>query len=99
MAFTHGLTGYVNNECRCGICKKAHAAYLRAYRQRPEVRAKLRAYQKAYAQRPEVRAHQMAYRQQPEFKAKVRAYQRAYQQRQRALARLAIQHGLDKELG
>ena len=50
----------------------------RAYNQRPEIKAKIRAYDKAYRQRPEVKAKRSAYFQIPEIKAKVKAYHKAY---------------------
>ena len=57
----HGtLGGYTNHACRCAACRANHRAYHRAYRQRPEVKAKQRAYQRAYRQRPEVKAKQQA---------------------------------------
>jgi len=58
----------------------------REYKQRPEIKAKL----KEYKQRPEYKAKQREYKQRPEYKAKKREYQqrpeykakqREYQQR------------------
>ena len=40
----HGtLGGYRNHDCRCAACRANHRAYQRAYRQRPEVKAKQQA--------------------------------------------------------
>ena len=88
--WTHGLTGYATHRCRCDICRAASAAYQRAYKKRPAVKAKIR----AYWQRPEVKARIRAYRQQPAVKAQRHAFQRVYRRTIAALARLAKAHGL-----
>ena len=62
-------------------------AYMRAYRQRPDVKARHRAYMRAYRQRPDVKAYKRAYNQRPEQKAYMKAYMRAYRQRPDVKAR------------
>ena len=60
-------------------------AYMKAYNQRPEVKAYMKAYNKAYNQRPEVKAYKKAYKkaynQRPEVKAYNKAYMKAYNQK------------------
>lgn len=36
----HGRNGYTNYDCRCEICRAAHAAYMREYMTRPGNREK-----------------------------------------------------------
>jgi len=59
-------------------------AYMKAYNQLPEVKAKKKAKMKAYNQLPEVKAKKKAkmkaYNQLPEVKAKKKAYMKAYHQ-------------------
>jgi len=50
---THGF--------KCTVC--GHVKEKRAYRERPDVKAKQRAYQRAYSQRADVKAKQRAYSQ------------------------------------
>ena len=41
----HGTQGgYTNHACRCDACRTAHAAYLKAYNQRPDRKAHRKAY-------------------------------------------------------
>ncbi|HDZ61167.1 MAG TPA: hypothetical protein ENH46_05665 [Candidatus Pacearchaeota archaeon] len=58
-------------------CKKA---YMKAYNQKPEVKAR----KKAYNQKPEVKAH----KQKPEVKAHLKAYMRKYRQRPEVKAKI-----------
>ena len=45
----HGkLSGYAVYRCRCAECRRALRESMRAYRQRPAVKAKRRAYLRAY---------------------------------------------------
>ena len=57
----------------------------KAYRQRPEVKARMKAYKKAYDKRPEVKerrkTYMKVYHQKPEVKARMKDYSTAYYQR------------------
>lgn len=59
----------------------------RVYKQRPEVKAAIRAANKAYRQRPEVKAKRRAYKQRPEVKATRRAANKVYMQRPKVKAK------------
>lgn len=72
-------------------------AYMHAYRQRPNVKARQKAWRKAYQQRPKVKALRKAYNQRPKMKAWTKVYkqqpkakvqQKAYLQRPKVKARV-----------
>ena len=60
----------------------------REYRQRPEIKAKLKKYQKEYQQRFEVKAKMKEYQQRPEIKVRYKEYHKQYRNKPEAKAKL-----------
>lgn len=57
----HGITGYSNYGCRCDICRSAKSESCREYRNRPDVRERIRIEGKIRRSKPGYKELQNAY--------------------------------------